>query len=92
MSRRDEYLRKQREQQAVERVSKIYLSTITEVLYDAKIKKEDIEYLLSEMTEKVENLSIGYIGLEDYIASVEEKTGIILHEQNNQNWKEANEV
>lgn len=48
MSRRDEYLKKQREQQAVERVSKIYLSTMTEVLYDAQIKKEDIEYLLSE--------------------------------------------
>lgn len=91
MSRRDEYLRKQRKQQAVERVSKIYLSTVTEVLYDAQIKKDDIEYLLSEMTEKVENLSAGYIGLEEYIASVEEKTGIILHEQNKSSELESGE-
>lgn len=79
MSRRDEYLRKQSEQQTVERVSKIYLSTITEVLYDAQLKKEDIEYLLSEITEKIENLSAGYIGLDDYIKAVEEKTQIILN-------------
>lgn len=78
MSRRDEYLRKQHEQQAVERVSKIYLATITEVLYEAQLKKEDIEYLLSEITEKIENLSAGYIGLDDYIKAVEEKTQIML--------------
>lgn len=80
MSRRDEYLRKQQEQQAVEKVSRIYLASITEVLHDAKLKKDDIEYLLSEVTEKIENLSTGYIGLDDYIAYVEEKTGIKLHE------------
>ncbi|EHJ7843751.1 MAG: hypothetical protein KHW81_15860 [[Clostridium] innocuum] len=80
MSRRDEYLRKQQEQQAVEKVSRIYLATITEVLHDAKLKKDDIEYLLSEVTEKIENLSTGYIGLDDYIEFVEEKTGIKLHE------------
>lgn len=79
MSRRDEFLRKQQEQKAVEKVSRIYLSTITEVLYDAQLKKEDIEYLLSEMTEKIENLTTGYIGLDDYEESVEEKTGIQLH-------------
>lgn len=79
MSRRDEYLRKQKEQQAVEQVSRIYLSSITEVLYDAQLKKKDIEYLLSQVTEKIENLGTGYIGLDDYTAYVEEKTGIILH-------------
>ncbi|MCR0206621.1 hypothetical protein MKC66_18060 [[Clostridium] innocuum] len=80
MSRRDEYLKKQREQQAVERVSKIYLSTMTEVLYDVQIKKEDIEYLLSEVTEKIQNLGTGYIGLDDYIMYVEDKTGIKLQQ------------
>lgn len=80
MSRRDEYLRKQEEQRAVEKVSQIYLASITEVLFDAQMKKEDIEYLLSEITEKIENLGTGYIGLDNYTEYVEEKTGIKLHE------------
>lgn len=78
MSRRDEYLRKMQQQKAVDTVSRIYLSSITEVLFDAGVKKEDIEYLLSEMTEKVENLTKGFIDLDTYILSVEEKTGIVL--------------
>lgn len=53
---------------------------MTEVLYDAQIKKEDIEYLLSEVTEKIQNLSTGYIGLDDYIMYVEDKTGIKLQQ------------
>ncbi len=80
MSRRDEYLRKLQQQKAVNTVSRIYLSSITEVLYDAGLKKKDIEYLLSEMTEKVENLTKGFIDLDTYILSVEEKTGIKLNE------------
>ncbi|MDU2156360.1 hypothetical protein [Clostridium sp.] len=79
MSRREEQLRKIRDQKISEKVSKIYLSTITEVLFEAGIKKEDIDYLLSAMTEKVENLTKGYIDLDTYILSVEEKTGIQLN-------------
>lgn len=78
MSRRDEYLRKIQQQKMVDTVSKIYLSSIAEVLFEAEIKKEDIEYLLSEMTTKVENLTKGFIDLDTYILSVEEKTGIQL--------------
>lgn len=81
MSRRDEYLRKLQQQKAVDTVSKIYLSSITEVLFEAGLKKEDIEYLLSEMTVKVENLTKGFIDLETYIQSVEEKTDIKLSQQ-----------
>ena len=79
MSRREEYLRKQQEQKAVETVSRIYLASITEVLYEAKLKQEDIEYLLSELTAKIENLSCGFIDLDTYILSVEEETGIKLN-------------
>lgn len=80
MSRRDEYLKKLQQQKAVDTVSRIYLSSITEVLFEAGLKKEDTEYLLSEMTEKVENLTKGFIDLDTYILSVEEKTGIKLSE------------
>lgn len=81
VSRRDEYLKKLQQQKAVDTVSRIYLSSITEVLFEAGLKKEDMEYLLSEMTEKVENLTKGFIDLKTYILSVEEKTGIKLNPQ-----------
>lgn len=45
MSRRDEYLRKQHEKKISESISKIYLSTITESLYEAGVKSEDIKYI-----------------------------------------------
>lgn len=80
MSRRDEYLRKLQQQKAVDTVSKIYLSSITDVLFEAELKKEDIEYLLSELTSKVENLTKGFIDLDTYTLSVEEKTGIKLNQ------------
>lgn len=63
MSRREEQLRKMRDQKISERVSNIYLSSITEVLFEAGVKKEDIETLLCNLTEKIENLTKGYIGL-----------------------------
>ena len=68
MSRREEQLRKLRDQKISERVSNIYLSSITEVLFEAGVKKEDIETLLCNLTEKIENLTKGYIGLDTYIA------------------------
>lgn len=67
MSRREEQLRKMRDQKISERVSNIYLSSITEVLFEAGVKKEDIETLLCNLTEKIENLTKGYIGLDTYI-------------------------
>mgnify|MGYP000902947582 CR=1 FL=1 len=73
MSRREEQLRKMRDQKISERVSNIYLSSITEVLFEAGVKKEDIETLLCNLTEKIENLTKGYIGLDTYIETVEEK-------------------
>lgn len=61
MSRREEQLRKMRDQKISERVSNIYLSSITEVLFEAGVKKEDIETLLCNLTEIIENLTKGYI-------------------------------
>ncbi|MCR0532301.1 hypothetical protein MKC55_23435 [[Clostridium] innocuum] len=55
MSRREEQLRKMRDQKISERVSNIYLSSITEVLFEAGVKKEDIDVLLCNLTEKIEN-------------------------------------
>lgn len=78
MSRRDEQLRKERDIAISTTVSSIYLASITEVLHEAGLKQNDIEYLLNCVTEKAEMLTKGYIGLADYISSVEEKTGIKL--------------
>jgi len=78
VSRREEQLRKLRDQKISERVSNIYLSSLTEVLFEAGVKKEDIDILLCNLTEKVENLTKGYIDLDTYIEVVEEKVGIKL--------------
>lgn len=78
MSRRDVQLHQMREQQLVETTSRIYASTVAEVLFEAGIPKEDIEYVLSQVVGKAENLSKGYIDVDTYVESVEEKTGITL--------------
>lgn len=78
MSRREEQLRKMRDQKISERVSTIYLSSLTEVLFEAGVKREDIDILLCNLTEKVENLTKGYVDLDTYVTSVEEKVGIKL--------------
>lgn len=78
MSRRDVQLQQMREQQLVETTSKIYASTVAEVLFEAGVPKEDIEYVLSQVMVKAEDLSKGYIDVDTYVESVEEKTGITL--------------
>ena len=78
MSRRDVQLQQMREQQLVETTSRIYASTVAEVLFEAGIPKEDIEYVLSQVMGKAENLSKGYIDVDTNVESVEEKTGITL--------------
>ena len=78
MSRRDVQLQQMREQQLVETTSKIYASTVAEVLSEAGLPKEDIEYVLSQVMGKAEDLSKGYIDVDTYVESVEEKTGITL--------------
>ena len=78
MSRRDVQLQQMREQQLVETTSRIYASTVAEVLFEAGIPKEDIEYVLSQVMGKAENLSKGYIDVDTYVESEEEKTGITL--------------
>lgn len=78
MSRRDVQLQQMRDQQLVETTSRIYASTVAEVLFEAGIPKEDIEYVLSQVMGKAENLSKGYIDVDTYVESVEEKTGITL--------------
>ncbi len=78
MSRRYVQLQQMREQQLVETTSRIYASTVAEVLFEAGIPKEDIEYVLSQVMGKAENLSKGYIDVDTYVESVEEKTGITL--------------
>ena len=78
MSRRDEQLRRLREQKLVETTSIIYASTVADTLFEVGISKEDIEYILAQITEKAIDLSRGYIDVDTYIESVEEKTGITL--------------
>ena len=78
MSRRDVQLQQMREQRLVETTSKIYSSTVAEVLFEAGLPKEDIEYVLSQVMNKAEDLSKGYIDVDTYVESVEEKTGITL--------------
>ncbi|KGJ51353.1 hypothetical protein MKD01_13535 [[Clostridium] innocuum] len=78
MSRRDVQLQQMREQRLVETTSKIYASTVAEVLSEAGLPKEDIEYVLSQVMNKAEDLSKGYIDVDTYVESVEEKTGITL--------------
>ena len=78
MSRRDVQLQQMREQQLVETTSRIYASTVAEVLIEAGVPKEDIEYVLSQVMGKAEDLSKGYIDVDTYVESVEEKTGITL--------------
>lgn len=46
---------------------------------DTKLSKDEIEYILGLLTEKVENLTKGYIDLETYVDSIEEKSGIKLN-------------
>ena len=78
MSRRDVQLQQMREQQLVETTSRIYASTVAEVLFEAGVPKEDIEYVLCQVMGKAEDLSKGYIDVDTYVESVEEKTGITL--------------
>ena len=78
MSRRDVQLQQMRDQQLVETTSRIYASTVAEVLFEAGVPKEDIEYVLSQVMSKAEDLSKGYIDVDTYVESVEEKTGITL--------------
>ena len=78
MSRRDVQLQQMREQRLVETTSRIYASTVAEVLFEAGLPKEDIEYVLSQVMNKAEDLSKGYIDVDTYVESVEEKTGITL--------------
>ena len=67
MSRRDVQLQQMREQQLVETTSRIYASTVAEVLFEAGVPKEDIEYVLSQVMGKAENLSKGYINVDTYV-------------------------
>ena len=78
MSRRDVQLQQMREQRLVETTSRIYASTVAEVLFEAGLPKEDIEYVLSQVMSNAEDLSKGYIDVDTYVESVEEKTGITL--------------
>lgn len=78
MSRRDKQLQEIREQKLVKATSQIYVSTIVEILYESGLKKEDIEYILSELMKKADELSRGYIDVDTYVMAVEEKTGIHL--------------
>ena len=50
MSRREEQLRKERDQKISENVSKIYLSCITEVLFENGVETEGLEEVLNQLT------------------------------------------
>ena len=75
MSRREEFLRQQREKAITEKVGKIYYSCMIDTLAEIGAKQPAIESFLAIFDKKVVELSKGYIGLDDYIESVEEKTG-----------------
>lgn len=81
MNRREKQLQDIREKKLVETTSKIYSATFTEVLFEADVSKEDIKYILSQVMEKAENLTRGYIDVNTYVESVQEKTGIMLTEE-----------
>lgn len=81
MNRREKYLQQVREQKLVETTSKIYAATLTEVLFEAEVSKDDIEYILSQVMGKAMDLSKGYIDVDTYVVSVEEKTGIMIAEE-----------
>ncbi|EFP61865.1 hypothetical protein DWW36_02450 [Erysipelotrichaceae bacterium AF15-26LB] len=89
MSRSEEQLRKLREQKITETVGSIYVASLVDVLCDivlmddSKLSKDEMEYILGLLTEKVENLTKGYIDLDTYIESIEEKSGIKLNTKTN---------
>lgn len=78
MNEQEKQLQELREQKLVNTASRIYTSAITEVLFEAEVKKENIEYVLLELLSKVKFLSKGYIDITTYQLYVEEKTGITL--------------
>lgn len=81
MSRRDKQLQEIREKKLVKTASKIYLGTITEVLYDQGIQGEQILDILGQITSKAEDLSKGYIDVDTYMEFVQEKTGVKITEE-----------
>lgn len=81
MSRRDKQLQEIREKKLVKTASKIYLGTITEVLYDQGIQGEQILDILGQITSKAEDLSKGYIDVDTYMEYVQEKTGVKITEE-----------
>ena len=89
MSRREEQRRQLWEQKITEIVSSIYVASLVDVLCDivlmddSKLSKDEMEYILGLLTEKVENLTKGYIDLDTYIESIEEKSGIKLNTKTN---------
>lgn len=81
MSRRDKQLQEIREKKLVKTTSKIYLGTITEVLYDHGMQAEEIADILEQITEKAEDLSKGYIDVDTYLEHVQEKTSVKITEE-----------
>lgn len=81
MSRRDKQLQEIREKNLVKTASKIYLGTMTEVLYDQGIQAEQILDILGQITSKAEDLSKGYIDVDTYMEYVHEKTGLKITEE-----------
>ena len=49
------------------------------MLFENGVETEGLEEVLNQLTEKVENLTKGYIDLDTYIITVEERTGIKFH-------------
>lgn len=81
MSRRDKQLQDIREKKLVKTTSKIYLGTITEVLYDHGMQAEEIADILEQITGKAEDLSKGYIDVDTYLEHVQEKTKVKITEE-----------
>lgn len=81
MNRREKQLQEIREQKLINFTSRVYIGTITEVLFDHGIESEAIAEILDQITEKAEDLSKGYIDLDTYIEHVREKTKVNILEE-----------
>lgn len=81
MNRREKQLQEIREQKLINFTSRVYIGTITEVLFDYGLESNEIAEILEKISEKAENLSKGYIDLDTYVEHVSEKTKVNVLEE-----------
>ena len=86
MSRRSEELKKRQMKKAVETAVDSYLAATAMMLKkEFGFGKERIQRALSSIESEVEGMGKGYIGLDDYLELVKERTGIEIKRTDEQN-------